>query len=326
MMFLEERPRRLRSHPLMRDMVAENTLRLDSLIQPYFVAEGADTEQPIEGFTGISRLGIDPLSKRIEADIEAGVKRFLLFGNSTEKHSDGAAGYDENGLVPQALRRLRERLGKNALLITDVCLCPYTSHGHCGVLEGEDVDNDSSLEPLCKMAIAHAEAGADVVAPSDMMDGRVGVIRKMLDHAGYASTAILAYTAKFHSNYYGPFRQALDSAPQKGDRSTYQMDYRNGGEALRELRLDLAEGADMVMVKPALAYLDVIAQFRANSQVPVVAYSTSGEFEMVKQMARAGIADERKLFTENLTAIRRAGAHVTITYAASEMAQKGWLR
>lgn len=323
------RPRRLRRSAALRDLVHEVDLKLEHLIQPYFVAEGAKTVEPIQGFTGINRYGIDALSARLEKDLERGVKSFLLFGKAAEKDAVGSGAYAEKGLVPEALRALRKRLGKAPLLITDVCLCPYTSHGHCGVVKNGEVDNDASLEPLSRMALTHAQAGADIVSPSDMMDGRVGAIRKELDRNGFSSTAILAYTAKYASAYYGPFREALDSSPSGdggSDRSTYQMDFRNGREALRELALDQAEGADMVMVKPALAYLDIIAEFRRAAEVPVVAYSVSGEYEMVKRLAQAGMCDEKKLALENLTAIRRAGASAVITYYASEGAEKGWLK
>ncbi len=228
-------------------------------------------------------------------------------------------------ILPKAILSLKKRFGSNVLLFSDVCLCPYTSHGHCGVLNGEKVDNDRSLELLSKMALVHAEAGIDFVAPSDMMDGRVAHIRKTLDEKGHSETGILAYTAKYASAYYGPFREALKSAPKGTDRGTYQMDFRNSKEALRELEMDLSEGADMVMVKPALAYLDIISEFKRASTVPVVAYCVSGEYEMVKQMHAQGMADGKRMALENLTAIRRAGADIIITYFATEMAEKGWL-
>jgi len=322
---IEIRPRRLRRGPLVRDLVAESGLSLASLIQPYFVTEGESASEPIPGFSGVNRWGMDALSRRIETDVERGVKSFLLFGRAGSKDSEGTPAYAPESLVARTLRTLKSRFGANATLFTDVCLCPYTSHGHCGVLRGAEIDNDASLEPLSRMALAHADAGADFVAPSDMMDGRVAAIRRTLDLAGHSGVGILAYTAKYASAYYGPFREALGSAP-KGDRSTYQMDFRNRGEALRELDLDVAEGADIVMVKPALAYLDIISLFAARAPVPVAAYSVSGEYQMVKELARAGLADERSLLIENLTAIRRAGARVIITYAASEMAEKEWVR
>jgi porphobilinogen synthase len=254
------------------------------------------------------------------------VKSFLFFGSTADKNEIGSGAYDEKGLLPQTLRTLRQRFGDSALFFTDVCLCPYTSHGHCGLIEGHHILNDESLEPLAKMALAHARAGADFVAPSDMMDGRIGYLRRALDDKGFSATGILAYTAKYASAYYGPFREALSSSPQGTDRASYQMDFGNTRAALRELRLDLEEGADIVMVKPALAYLDIIAKFKEESDVPIAAYSVSGEYEMVKQLALKGMADERKLALENLTAIARAGAGIILTYFASVIAEKGWLR
>ena len=330
---LNERPRRLRSSSVLRDLVSEKSLDLSKLIQPYFIKNQPQAEEPIPNFTGQSRWGIEKLLKRVEADRERGVKSFLLFGEvePAQKDARGSAAIAEKSLVAEAVRALKKNFGKDIVLFTDVCLCPSTDHGHCGVLDEGEVDNDPSLDLLAMMAMSHADAGADFVAPSDMMDGRVGAIRRALDGRGHTNVGILAYSAKYASAYYGPFREALGSSPSaKGkqgpeDRTSYQMDYRNEQEAMRELRLDVAEGADMVMVKPALAYLDIIAKFKQATDVPVVAYSVSGEFEMVKQMAKAGLADERRLAIENLTAIRRAGADIIITYFATEFAQKGWL-
>jgi porphobilinogen synthase len=321
------RPRRLRKNGLIRDAISEVNLTLKNCIQPYFLTEGGTTVDPIQGFTGVNRWGVDALSKKMEVDLEKGVKNFLLFGSTEEAHKDetGSESYSDLGLLPRTLRVLRKRFGESILLFTDVCLCPYTTHGHCGIVEGTKILNDESLEHLAKMALAHSKAGADFVAPSDMMDGRIGTIRQILDAEGYQETGIMSYTAKYASSYYGPFREALGSAPKGTDRATYQMDFRNGKESLRELRLDLDEGADIVMVKPALAYLDIIQQFKAVSDVPVAAYSVSAEYEMVKQLAKAGLCDERKMAIENLTAIRRAGADLIITYYASEIASKGWL-
>lgn len=326
------RPRRLRNSPLLRDMVSETDLSLNHFIQPYFVHPQATTTEPIAGFTGISRWGIDSLSKRIEADMDRGIRKFLLFGYAEAQHKTPHAesAVDPKGVLPQAVRALKSRFGSDVLLATDVCLCPYTSHGHCGVLgserEAEVVANDPSVEVLAQMAVTHAEAGVDIVAPSDMMDGRVARMRESLDARGFVNTAILAYTAKYNSAYYGPFREALASSPKPGsDRATYQMDFRNRTEALRELQLDLAEGADLVLVKPALAYLDIVQRVKSLSTVPVVAYSVSGEYEMVKRLAAAGLCDERRMTLENLTAIRRAGADVVISYSATEIAEKGWI-
>lgn len=313
------RPRRLRDNSILRNLIQETNLSIENLIQPYFLAKDPLAKEPIQGFTGVFRWGIESLKKQIEKDLERGLKSFLLFGASQEE------------LLPQAISNLKKAFGDNLLLFSDVCLCPYTEHGHCGIVKGERVDNDISLEPLAQMALAHAEAGVDFVAPSDMMDGRIGFIRKHLDEKGFTQTGILAYSAKYASSYYGPFREALGSSPKTTDsprlkdRATYQMDFRNSQEALRELKLDLEEGADMVMVKPALAYLDIIHSFREESMVPVVAYSVSAEFEMVKALVAKGMADERAMVIENLTAIRRAGAHLVVTYFATELAEKGWL-
>ena len=333
-----ERPRRLRKNKLTRDLIQEPTIGLNGLIQPYFLMEKADGKTPIKNFTGVSRWGVDKLSTQIEADLERGVTSFLLFGEIEDAKRDatGSAAYADRGVIPESLLRLKSRFGERALFFTDVCLCPATDHGHCGVIENDSVENDKSLEFLSKMAVCHAQAGADFVAPSDMMDGRVGHMRKKLDESGFTDVGLMAYTAKYSSSYYGPFREALGSspkasspnsqAPRLSDRSTYQMDFRSSREALRELRLDVAEGADIVMVKPALAYLDIISLFRQNTDLPVAAYSVSGEYEMMKQMAALGLVDEKKFVLENLTAIRRSGADIIITYYASEAAEKGWLR
>jgi len=323
------RPRRLRKTAALRDALQETSLQLSHLIQPHFVKDGTATaKEPIPGFTDIFRWGVDALSKKIEVDKDRGVKSVLLFGEtpSDQKDEGGSAAYADSGAIPEAVRKLKSRFGKDLVVFTDVCLCPSTSHGQCGLVKNGEVDNDSSLESLAKVALVHAQAGADFVAPSDMMDGRVGAIRTLLDQQGLGQVGILAYTAKYASAYYGPFREALSSAPVGGDRTTYQMDFRNVSEAIKELKLDENEGADMVMVKPALAYLDIIAKFRQKTKLPVVAYSVSGEYEMVKQLARHGMADEKKMVIENLTAIRRAGAQLVITYYASEIAEKGWFR
>ncbi len=321
-----ERPRRLRRTDSIRDLVAETEVRTSQLIQPYFVAQSPQAQEPIVGFGDVQRLGEELLLRKIEADLENGLRHFLLFGSSDQKDAHGTESWNHSSALPSALKRIREALGSTPILFTDVCLCPYTSHGHCGVWDGHSVDNDPSVALLTKMALAHAESGADFVAPSDMMDGRVGAIRTALDEQGFQSVGLLSYTAKYASSYYGPFREALGSSPEGGsDRSGYQMDFRNRREALRELRLDTEEGADMVMVKPALAYLDIIAELSRCSELPVVAYSVSGEYQMVKLMSQAGLADERRLAIENLTAIRRSGASSIITYYATRAAAEGWL-
>jgi porphobilinogen synthase len=322
------RPRRLRGSENIRQLVGETRLDRSSLIQPYFVHGGAHAEEPIASFFGVARWSVDALSKRIERDLANGLSSFLLFAKAERKDATGSEAAQAQSVMARALRALKQRFGQEVTLFSDVCLCPYTTHGHCGVVRGPDLDNDATLPLLAEQAVAFAQAGADFVAPSDMMDGRVAALRQALDRAGFAARGILAYTAKYASSYYGPFREALESAPQEGprDRATYQMDARNRREALRELALDVAEGADMVMVKPALAYLDIIAAFRDASPVPVVAYSVSGEYALVETLAKAGLADRAKLALENLTAIRRAGADAIITYFASEAAEKGWVR
>ena len=328
------RPRRLREHAVVRDLIHETHLSLAHLIQPYFLSSESRAQEPISGFTGVYRWGIEALKKRISADLERGVKSFLLFGAApaNEKDAQGSLAQNPESLLPKSIRNLKRTFGDQVVLFSDVCLCPFTDHGHCGVVSEGRVENDYSVRLLSQMALVHAQAGVDFVAPSDMMDGRVAAIRNQLDANGLSHTGILAYSAKYASSYYGPFREALGSSPQKPnherlrDRSTYQMDFRNSSEALREVQADIQEGADMVMVKPALPYLDIISAFRAQSNVPVVAYSVSAEFEMVKSLAAKGMADERLMVIENLTAIRRAGAHLVVTYHATEIAEKGWLR
>ena len=318
-----QRPRRLRRSEIIRNMVAETTLHRNRLVMPYFVSE-AQRVEPIQGFSGQNRYGIDDLSRKIECDLDRGLVTFLLFGSTSQKDDVGSRGVREDSSVVKALVHLKKRFGKSINLISDVCLCPYTSHGHCGVVSTE-IDNDPSLELLSKMALLHAEAGADMVAPSDMMDGRVGAIRSILDKAGLTGTGILSYSAKYASHYYGPFREALGSFPKGVSRASYQMDFRNKKEAVREVVLDEGEGADIVMVKPALAYLDIISRVKEVTKVPVAAYSVSGEYQMVKLLAQSGMADEQSLALENLIAISRAGADIIVTYFASEAVEKGWL-
>ena len=326
-MDLLNRPRRLRTTPLMREIVAETEVSARHLITPHFVVEGENHVDEIASMPGVTHVSVDKLVDEVAADVELGLKSHLLFGipDDAAKDETGSAAVDDNGVVARALRALRERFGHEIVLITDVCLCAYTSHGHCGFLHDGVVVNDPSVEQLARMALAHAKAGADIVSPSDMMDGRVGAIRDLLDENGYVNTAILAYSAKFASAYYGPFRDACDSAPQ-GDRKTYQMDVRNGREALLEAVLDMQEGADMVMVKPALAYLDVLKTVAAEALCPVVCYNVSGEFSMVKAAAAAGYADEAAIVRENLLAMRRAGADLIITYHGRDALKGGWLK
>ena len=274
---------------------------------------------------GVTHVSVDKLVDEVAADLDLGLRTHLLFGIPEHKDDHGTAAVAKDGLVPQALRALRDRFGRDVVLVTDVCLCAYTSHGHCGFLEDGVVVNDASADQLARMALAHAKAGADIVSPSDMMDGRVGAIRDLLDDEGFVNTSILAYSAKFASAYYGPFRDACDSAP-RGDRKTYQMDPRNGREALLEALLDMEEGADMVMVKPALAYLDIVRRVREQALCPVVCYNVSGEYSMVKAAVKAGFADERAVVMENLLGMRRAGADLIITYHGRDALRGGWIR
>ncbi len=322
MPFPATRLRRLRKTGVLRDLVRETTLSPADLVYPMFVQLG-EGRAPVEAMPGVERVSI---SNAVEEAGEAhalGIPAVLLFGLPADKDEQGSGAYDDEGVVQLAVRALKDA-HPDLVVITDVCLCGYTSHGHCGVvLEDGTIDNDLSLELLAKTAISHARAGADAVAPSDMMDGRVGALRSQLDAEGYKDLPIVAYSAKFASAYYGPFREAADSAPEFGDRRSYQMDPANSDEAVREALLDVEEGADMVMVKPALPYLDVIRRVKDATRVPVVAYNVSGEYAMVKAAAAAGYLDEETTVIETLTAIRRAGADVVITYHAKDVAR--WL-
>lgn len=321
------RPRRLRRTPLLRDTVAETTLQAQHLMMPYFVVSGQGSMEPIATMPGIYRWSIDRLLKQVEQGLKHKLTQVLLFGkvDKANKSQDGHYASKSTSVIAQAIVALKKAFGADLLVASDICLCGYTDHGHCGLLQGNEVDNDSSLAPLAAMALAHAEAGADMVAPSDMMDGRVGFLRHSLDQAGFSNTAIMAYSAKYASAYYGPFREAADSAPQLGDRRSYQMDPRNSLEALREVQLDIAEGADLVMVKPALAYLDVIWRVRQRSPVPVACYNVSGEYALVKAGAAAGMVDEAACVRENLLAMRRAGASLLISYHAAQALEQAWL-
>ena len=320
MAFPLERGRRLRRSERLRAMVRETSLQPAHLIYPLFVAPGEGVRREISSLPGCYHLSVDQVAREAEEVEKLGIGGVILFGLPTAKDETGSEGYADDGVVQQAVRAIRSAC-KELLVVTDVCLCEYTSHGHCGVVEGGEVQNDPTLELLARMALSHAKAGAHVVAPSDMMDGRVGAIRKALDGAGFASLPILSYAAKYASAFYGPFREAADSAPQFGDRRGYQMDPANVREALREVRLDVEEGADIVMVKPALPYLDVIRRVRERFDVPVAAYNVSGEYAMVKAAAEKGWIDERRIATEILTSIRRAGADVILTYHAKKFAQ-----
>jgi len=319
------RPRRLRRTAPLREALAETRLHPARLVQPHFVLADPRGERAVEAMPGIARMGIEPLVRRVGADLELGLTTVLLFGLYDDKDPTARSARAADGLVPRAVRALRAAHGDALTIATDVCLCASTDHGHCGVLEEGRVLNDPSLPLLAEMATAHAEAGADVVAPSDMMDGRVAAIRDALDAAGHEDVAVLSYSTKFASAYYGPFREAADSAPQSGDRRSYQLDPRNAREAVRESLLDEAEGADMLMVKPALAYLDVIAAVRAATHLPLAAYNVSGEYSMVKAAAGRGWIDEAAVVSETLHAFHRAGADLVISYHAREALEKGWI-
>jgi porphobilinogen synthase len=316
------RMRRLRRTAPLRSLVRETKLDIGDLVYPLFVCPGEDIEEPLEGLPGIARRSIDRLCEEAEEAAGVGVPAVLLFGIPETKDEIGSEAYAEDGIVQRALRALADRLPE-LVLVTDVCLCEYTSHGHCGLVSDGEVLNDLTLELLAKTAVSHAEAGAHVVAPSDMMDGRVGAIRSGLDGEGLESVPIIAYSAKFASAFYGPFREVADSTPAFGDRRSYQMDPPNLREALRECALDVEEGADVIMVKPALPYLDVIAAARARFDLPVAAYSVSGEYAMLKAAAAQGWLEERRAAIESLVAIKRAGADMIFTYWAKEVAQ--WL-
>lgn len=323
MSYPSERPRRLRRTPALRSLVRETTLSAADLIQPMFVVHGTGVRRPIDSMPGICQMSPDQvLDQEIDDLMAAGVAAVLLFGIPAEKDAVGSENFAADGIVQQAIRRIRER-APDTVVITDVCCCEYIDHGHCGVLLDDEVDNDATLEVLAKVAVSHAAAGADVVAPSGMMDGMVQAIRSALDGAGFSQTGVLSYAVKYASAFYGPFRDAADSAPSFGDRKTYQMDSANVQEAVREARLDVEEGADMLMVKPALGYLDVVRAVRESTDVPLVTYNVSGEYAMVKAAAERGWLDERAVVLEALTAMRRAGASAIVSYHAKEAA--GWL-
>jgi porphobilinogen synthase len=317
------RLRRTRQNEKLRSLVRETHLSVEQLIYPLFIAENINQPREIASMPGIMQWPLEHLGREMERVASLGIPAVLLFGIPNEKDEVGSQAYHPQGIIQQAIRRIKAET-PGIVVMTDVCLCEYTSHGHCGVIAHGEVQNDPSLELLATMALSHVEAGADLVAPSDMMDGRVGAIRRTLDQRGFSSTPIMAYSAKYASGFYGPFREAAGSAPQFGDRRSYQMDPANVREALREVDLDIAEGADIVMVKPALAYLDVIRRVREHCDLPLAAYNVSGEFAMIKAAAQNGWIDERRIVMEVLTGIRRAGADMIITYFAPDVAE--WLR
>ena len=318
-----DQTRRLRQTVAMRDMVRENHVRVDELIYPLFVMEGENLAEPVESMPGICQYSLDRMNEELDRVKEAGIPAILIFGIPAHKDEVGSGAYDEHGIVQEAIRRIKKDYS-DLIVIADVCLCEYTSHGHCGLIRDGIILNDETLPLLAKSAVSYAEAGADIVAPSDMMDKRVSVIRKALDEAGFTYTPIMAYSAKFASGYYGPFRDAAHSAPGFGDRKTYQMDPANGQEALREVEEDLAEGADLIIAKPAMAYMDIIRAIHENYNVPIVAYNVSGEYAMVKAAAANGWIDEKKIVMENMIGMKRAGAKMIITYHALDVAR--WIR
>jgi porphobilinogen synthase len=320
MTFPAKRPRRLRSRPALRRLVRETRIAPEDLIYPLFVRDAIDEPQPIASMPGHHQHTLESLTREAEAAIKVGVRSFVLFGIPSRKDAQGSDSWDEDGISQRALRQLRDAFGADVLLIADLCLCEYTDHGHCGVLEGEIVANDQTLELYQRIAVVQAAAGADVIAPSGMMDGQVRAIRSALDREGFQDRAILAYAAKYASAFYGPFREAAGSAPRFGDRRGYQMDPANAREAIRESLLDVEEGADIVMVKPALAFLDVIRAVADATEVPVAAYNVSGEYAMVKAAAANGWIDERRVLREILLGIRRAGAQMILTYHAKQAA------
>ena len=314
------RLRRLRHSAAIRDMFRETSLSKADLIYPLFIVEGENVKKEISSMPGQYQLSIDNVISEC-AELESlGIKSVLLFGIPLEKDEVGSGAYADNGIIQRSTRAIKSN-SPDMLVITDVCLCEYTSHGHCGVVEDGYVQNDATLELLAAEAVSHAKSGADIIAPSDMMDGRVAAIRKALDDAGFAETPIMAYSAKFSSAFYGPFREAAESAPQFGDRKTYQMDFGNSDEAMREIALDIQEGADIVMVKPALSYLDLIRRTKDTFNMPIAAYNVSGEYSMVKAAAANGWLDGEKVMMEILTSIKRAGADVIITYFAKDAAR-----
>lgn len=338
-----DRLRRLRKNEAVRDLAAQTQLDIGDLIMPYFVIEGRDEKEAIKSMPGIYRLSVDNLVKEVREARDLGIRAVLIFGVAKKKDALGIQAYKKEGLVQKAIKAIRKNI-KDIVIITDVCLCGYTSHGHCGIFKRSPqstvhsqqknrgpwttdyglIDNDATLKILSKIALSHAQAGADFVAPSAMMDGQVKAIREALDQNGLFETGILAYAAKYSSSFYGPFREALDSAPQFGDRKTYQMDYRNSDEALREIGQDIEEGADIVMVKPALAYLDIIYRAKQNFNIPLAAYNVSAEYSLIKTASRQGVVNERDIILEVLNSIKRAGADLIITYHAKEAAE--WLK
>ncbi len=315
-----KRSRRLRGNPTMRSMVRETHLSIDDFIYPLFVVEGENIKREISSMKGVYHFSVDKVIDEVKEILDLGIKSIMLFGIPDKKDSVGSGGYAKDGIIQKAIRAIKANCPE-MYIVTDICMCEYTSHGHCGILkENGQVDNDATLPYLGKIAISHVEAGADMVAPSDMMDGRVGYIRKVLDENGYETIPIMAYSAKYSSSFYGPFREAADSAPSCGDRKSYQMDWANSDEAIREVMYDIEEGADIVMVKPALSYLDIIRRVKDNFNMPIAAYNVSGEYSMLKMAVENGLVGEETIM-EVLTSIKRSGADIIISYFAKDIAK-----
>ena len=309
----------------MRELIAETRLSKDMFIYPYFVVPGNGVVHAIDAMPGVNHFSLDTLIRDVEKGMKLGVNKIMLFGVGDEKSEGADSAFHDHSLVPVAVRELKKNFGEDLYVVTDVCVCSYTTHGHCGILKDDYVQNDQTVEVIAKMALTHAQAGADMLAPSDMMDGRIGAMREVLDQDGYVNTAIMSHATKFASAYYGPFREAADCAPSKGDRKAYQMDFRNPKEALREALLDEAEGADVLMVKPALAYLDVIQSLKDNTNLPIACYNVSGEYAMVKAAAQRGWIDEQKVVMETMHAFARAGASIITTYHIRDMVEQNWI-
>jgi len=320
MQFPEYRARRLRKNENFRRLIRETSLSVDDLVYPLFAVPGKNFKKPISSMPGQFQLSVDNIAKEAQKALELGIPAVLLFGIPAKKDAMATGAFAKDGIVQQAVKRIKNEV-PDILVITDVCLCEYTSHGHCGIMEKECVQNDATLEVLAETALSQARAGADMVAPSAMMDGQVAAIREALDESAFEDVPIMAYAAKYASSFYGPFREAAESAPQFGDRKSYQMDPANADEAIREMSLDVGEGADIIMVKPALAYLDIICRAKQEFDLPIAAYSVSGEYSMIKSAAQMGWLDEEKAMVESLTAIKRAGADIIITYFAPQMAK-----
>lgn len=314
-----QRPRRLRNNPRIRDLMRETTLSTHDLIYPIFICEGKNQRQAIQSMPGQARLSVDLLPAEIDAISNLGIPGIILFGLPEHKDADGSGAWQEDGIVQRAIRTVKQH-NKEMLVIADTCLCQYTDTGHCGIVKNEKIDNDASLKILSKTALTQAQAGADMIAPSDMMDGRIKMIRHTLDESGFADLPIMSYAAKYASGFYGPFREAAQGAPKFGDRRSHQMDIGNAREAMHEIALDLEEGADIIMIKPALPYLDIIAKARQQFDVPIAAYNVSGEYALVKAAAEKGWVDGERVMMESLTAIKRAGADMILTYFAKEVA------